>query len=54
MQQAGVRCQDCHGDTKAYGALSLEFACFRCHSDASKLAFASIGSTGSAYHTIGD
>jgi hypothetical protein len=90
MEQAGVRCQDCHmgkatksaiangpyegdvwthifridsssgywmfydGDTKAYGALSLEFACFRCHADASKLDYANIGSTGSAYHTIGD
>jgi len=37
----------------AKDALSLEFACFRCHADASKATFAAIGTTGTAYHTIG-
>jgi len=41
------------GGTKAYGALSLEYACFRCHADADKGEFANIGTTGYDYHTIG-
>jgi hypothetical protein len=85
MQQAKVRCQDCHmakatksaiaagpyeGDVwthvvridstadytmftedgkAAKAAISLEFACFRCHADSSKEEFAKIEN----YHTIG-
>jgi len=37
----------------AKGSLSLEYACFRCHSDASKDAHAAIGDSGVDYHTIG-
>ncbi len=35
------------------GALSLEFACFRCHADADKAAYAAIGDEGPDYHMIG-
>jgi hypothetical protein len=39
--------------TSAKDAISLEFACFRCHADADKAAYAAIGDSGSAYHTLG-
>ncbi len=45
--------RDGEGNTvSAKGALSLEFACFRCHAAADKAAFAAIGGA-SAYHTLG-
>ena len=37
----------------AKDALSLEYACFRCHADASKDAYAAYGDSGADYHTIG-
>lgn len=37
----------------AKDALSLEFACFRCHADADKSEYADFGDDGTAYHTIG-
>lgn len=37
----------------AKNALSLEFACFRCHAGANKAAYAALGTMGTAYHTIG-
>jgi len=36
----------------AKNALSLEFACFRCHADADKAKYAAIGTNGTAYYTI--
>ena len=36
----------------AKGAISLEYACFRCHAGADKAAYAAIGDSGTAYHTI--
>ena len=46
--------RDVDGNTvSAKDALSLEFACFRCHAAADKAAFAAIGDGGSAYHTLG-
>jgi len=39
--------------TSAKDAISLEFACFRCHADADKAAYAAIGDDGTAYHTLG-
>jgi predicted CXXCH cytochrome family protein len=44
-------------DTEGEGALSIEFACARCHAEAGtpagKAAFAEIGTSGTPYHTIG-
>jgi len=37
----------------AKDAISLEFACFRCHAEADKAAYAAIGDDGTAYHTLG-
>ena len=46
--------RDSDGNTvSAKNALNLEYACFRCHAGASKAEYAAIGSTGTAYHTIG-
>ncbi len=93
MDQAGVRCVDCHmgfatksarangpyeGDVwthlfrinsdadydmfnrdemdnavSAKDALSLEYACFRCHAAFDKATIAAIGDEGAAYHTLG-
>ena len=39
--------------TSAKDAISLEFACFRCHADADKAEYAAIGDDGAAYHTLG-
>ncbi len=39
--------------TSAKYAISLEYACFRCHADADKAAFAAIGADGTAYHQLG-
>ncbi len=46
--------RDAEGNTvSARNALNLEFACFRCHADADKAAYADIGINGTAYHTLG-
>ena len=46
--------RDGMGNTvSAKSALSLEFACFRCHAAADKAAFAAIGDGGIAYHVLG-
>ncbi len=46
--------RDADGNTvSARNAINLEFACFRCHADADKAAFADIGPNGTAYHTLG-
>ncbi len=46
--------RDAGGNTvSARNALNLEFACFRCHADADKAAFADIGINGTPYHTLG-
>ncbi len=46
--------RDEEGNTvSAKDALNLEFACFRCHADADKAAYAAIGEDGEAYHALG-
>ncbi len=46
--------RDANGNTvSARNALNLEFACFRCHADADKAAYAAIGPNGTSYHTLG-
>ena len=44
--------RDGENAVSAKGALSLEYACFRCHAGADKAAYAAIGTDGTTYHPI--